>query len=113
VKQPVDSIDQLSAKPAFQGLIYGTPFLGPMALQTKVPKDTPPTFLLCGADDPVSAKYPEVYRMFKDAGVSTELHIFAGMGHGFAIQGSTPSAVALWPDRLRDWLFDSGFLTRP
>jgi endo-1,4-beta-xylanase len=113
VKHPVDSIDQLSPRPAFQALIYGTPFLGPMALQTKVPQNMPPTFLLCGGDDPVSAKYPEVYRILKDAGVSVELHMYAGMGHGFAIQGSTPSAVASWPDRLRDWLFDNGFLTKP
>ena len=113
VQQPADSIDQLSPRPAFQALIYGTPFLGPVSIQTKIPKNTPPTFLLCGADDPVSAKYPEVFRMLKDAGVSVELHMYAGMGHGFAIQGSTPSAVASWPDRLRDWLFDSGFLTRP
>jgi len=112
VKHAVDSIDQVSAKPAFQALIYGTPFLGPLSVQTKIPKDAPPTFLLCGADDPVSAKYPEDFRMLKDAGVSVELHIYAGMGHGFAIQGSTPSAVASWPNRLRDWLFDNGFLTR-
>jgi acetyl esterase/lipase len=111
VKHPVDGVDQLSARPAFQALIYGTPFLGPMVLQTKVPKDAPPTFLLCGGDDPVSAKYPEVYKIFKEAGIPIELHIYSGMGHGFAIQGSTPSAVASWPDRLRDWLFDSGFLT--
>ena len=83
VKHAVDGIDQVSAKPAFQALIYGTPFLGPLSVQTKIPKDTPPTFLLCGADDPVSAKYPEVFRMLKDAGVSVELHIYAGMGHGF------------------------------
>ena len=111
VIHPVDKIDEVNGKPAFQALIYGTPFLAPIVLQTKVAKDTPPTFLLCGGDDPVSAKYPEVFRLFKDAGVPAELHIYAGMGHGFAIQGSTPSAVASWPDRLREWLFDSGFLT--
>jgi acetyl esterase/lipase len=112
VKHPVDSVDQVSARPAFQALIYGTPFSSPMLFSDKVPADTPPTFLLCGGDDPVSAKYPEVYKMLKDAGVSTELHIYAGMGHGFAIQGSTPSAVASWPDRFRDWMFDRGFLTK-
>jgi endo-1,4-beta-xylanase len=105
-----DDIDKLSARPAFQALIYGTPFAPPMAYASSVPKNMPPTFLLCGGDDPVSAKYPEVYRMLKDAGVPTELHIYAGIGHGFAIQGGTASAVASWPDRLRDWLFDRGFL---
>jgi len=66
VAHPADAIDQLSAKPAFQALIYGTPFSAPLQYQAKVPKGMSPTFLLCGADDPVSAKYPEVYRMLKD-----------------------------------------------
>jgi dipeptidyl aminopeptidase/acylaminoacyl peptidase len=48
--------------------------------------------------------------MLKDAGVDTELHIYSGIGHGFAIQGGTPSAVASWPDRLRDWMFEHGYL---
>jgi endo-1,4-beta-xylanase len=109
-KQSVDDFDKLSARPAFQALIYGTPFSPPMSFISSIPKDVPPTFLLCGGDDPVSAKYPEVYRMLKDAGVQTELHIYTGIGHGFAIQGSTASSVASWPDRFRDWLFDRGFL---
>jgi acetyl esterase/lipase len=109
-REVVDDLDKLSARPAFEALIYGTPFSPPMALVSSIPKDLPPTFLLCGGDDPVSAKYPEVYRMLKDAGIQTELHIYAGIGHGFAIQGSTPSAVGSWPDRLRDWMFDRGFL---
>ena len=109
---PVDAIDQLSARPAFEALIYGTPFTGPMPYAKSVAANTPPTFLLCGADDRISAKYPDVYRMFKDAGVTAELHIYAGMGHGFAIQDSTARAVASWPDRLWDWLFDLGMLTK-
>lgn len=112
VQHPTDDIDRLSARPAFQALIYGTPFTRPMPYSAGPSKNTPPTFLLCGADDPVSAKYPEVYRTLKDAGVQVELHIYAGMGHGFAIQGNTPKAVASWPDRFWDWLFDLGLLTK-
>jgi acetyl esterase/lipase len=109
---PADDIDRLSARPDFQALIYGTPFTQPMAYPATPTKKTPPTFMLAGADDPVSAKYPEVYRTLKDAGVQVELHIYAGTGHGFAIQGSTARAVASWPDRLWDWMFDQGLLTK-
>lgn len=112
VAHPVDGIDQLSARPAFEALIYGTPFKEPMPYAKKVAANTPPTFLLCGADDPISANYPQVYQMFKDAGVPVELHVFSGMGHGFAIKDSTPRAVASWPDRFWDWLFDLGMLTK-
>ena len=115
VSKPVDAIDQLPAKPAFEALIYGTPFTGlggRKPLVEGVRKDTPPTFLLCGGDDPISAKYPEVYQMLKDAGVPVELHIYAGIGHGFGIQPGNTRSISQWPDRLYDWLFDSGFLTK-
>lgn len=115
VNPPVDAIDQLSAKPAFEALIYGTPFTGMRGakpLVASVRKDTPPTFLLAGGNDPISARYPEVYQMLKDAGVPAELHIYEGIGHGFGIQTGNSRAISQWPDRFYDWLFDSGFLAR-
>lgn len=116
VNPPADAIDNMSARPAFEALVYGTPFTGlrgAKPLVEGVRKDTPPTFLICGSDDPISAKYPEVYRMLKDAGVRVELHIYEGIGHGFAMQPGNPRSISQWPDRLYDWLFDSGFLTGP
>ncbi len=115
VTKPVDAIDQLSAKPAFEALIYGTPFTGlggRKPLVEGVRKDTPPTFLLCGGNDPISAKYPEVYQMLKDASAPVELHIYGGIGHGFGIQPGNTRSVSQWPNRLYDWLFDSGFLSK-
>ena len=115
VNPPVDAIDRLSARPAFEALIYGTPFTGMRGakpLVAGVRKDTPPTFLLGGGNDPISARYPEVYQMLKDAGVPVELHIYDGIGHGFGIQPGNPRAISQWPDRFYDWLFDSGFLSR-
>ena len=112
VTHPVDAVDQLSARPAFQALIYRTPLTPAMPYSKSLETNTPPTFLLCGADDPVADKYPELYRELKSAGVPVELHIYSGVGHGFAIQGNSPRAVASWPDRLWDWLFDLGMLTR-
>jgi endo-1,4-beta-xylanase len=110
VKNPVDDIDKLSAKPAFMALLYGTPFGGVMASQAKLPTNMPPVFLAAGGDDRISASYPEVYRKLKDAGASVELHIYAGVGHGFGIQMTNTLAVAGWPDQMRDWLFDLGLL---
>jgi endo-1,4-beta-xylanase len=115
VTKPVDAIDQLSARPAFEALIYGSPFTstqGEKPLVEGVRKDTPPTFLACGANDPISAKYPQTYQMLKDAGVPVELHIYGGIGHGFGIQPGNPRSISQWPDRLYDWLVDSGFLIK-
>jgi acetyl esterase/lipase len=115
VTKPVDAIDQLPAKPAFEALIYGIPFIGMRGgkpLVDGVRKDTPPTFLLGGGSDPVSEKYPEAYRMLKDAGVPAELHLYEGIGHGFGIQPENSRSISQWPDRLYDWLFDAGFLTK-
>ncbi len=112
VKHPVDSIDQLSAKPAFMALMYGTPFAAPMRANAKITKDLPPVFLCAGSDDRISASYPDVFKAMKEAGVSVELHMFAGTGHGFAIQLGVPPASQVWPDLFRTWLFERGFLTQ-
>lgn len=112
VKNPVDEVDKLSARPAFMALIYGTPFSPPMSYQVTIPKDMPPVFLAAGGDDAVSASYPEVYRTLKNAGVPAELHIYSGVTHGFGMQRAIPLAAAGWPDRLWDWMFDRGLLSK-
>ncbi|HXJ39435.1 MAG TPA: alpha/beta hydrolase, partial [Bryobacteraceae bacterium] len=112
VKNPVDAIDRLSARPSFMALIYGTPFTTPMQYPVRITKETPPTFLAGGGDDRITASYPEAYKMLREAGVSVELHIYAGVPHGFGIQDTNASAVASWTDRLRDWMFDRGFLQK-
>jgi acetyl esterase/lipase len=112
VKNPVDDIDKLSARPAFMALIYGTPFSPPMPYQVTIPKDMPPVFLAAGGDDEVSAGYPEVYRTLKAAGVPAELHLYSGVGHGFGMQRSIPLAAAAWTGQLWDWMFDRGLLSK-
>jgi endo-1,4-beta-xylanase len=110
VRSPVDPIDKLSARPAFQGLIYGSPFGSSRSWPIELPKDTPPVFLLSGGDDKIAADYPDIYKRLKAAGVPTELHIFAGVGHGFGIQPHNSPSVAGWIDRFYDWLFSLGIL---
>jgi len=106
-----DPIDRQSSKPAFQGLIYpGLPDTPPLALT----KDTPPAFLACGADDRpnISEGVPQLYLAMKHAGVPAELHVFAGVGHGFGIRSTNTGNVTTWPDLFYGWLGTSGFLTR-
>ena len=104
VTNPVDAIDQLSARPAFQGLIYGSPFGPKSTLKAKLSKDMPPVFLLAGGDDKIAEDYPMIYSRLKALGVPAELHLYAGVGHGFGIQNENTPAVAGWIDRFYEWL---------
>jgi acetyl esterase/lipase len=106
-----DPIDRQSSKPAFQGLIYpGLPANSPLALT----KDTPPAFLACGADDrpDISEGVPELYLAMKKAGIPVELHVFAGVGHGFGMRNTNTGNMSTWPDLFYGWLASSGFLAR-
>lgn len=102
-----DPIDRCDARPSFQGLIY------PGQTQKIRPaKGAPPAFLCCGADDrpDIAEGLASVYLLFKQAGVPVELHIYAGVGHGFGLR---PTPAAGWPDRFREWLVNQQFITRP
>jgi endo-1,4-beta-xylanase len=105
-----DPIDRPSDKPAFQVLMYPgglTP-----EIEAKVTKETPPAFLLCGADDRenIAQQLPELFIALRKAGVSAELHEYAGVGHGFGLRLSQHGAVADWPQVFVQWLDTKGFL---
>jgi endo-1,4-beta-xylanase len=106
LKPAADDIDRQSAKPAFQALIY------PPKLEVTYSADTPQAFLVCGGADQVAADMPNLYQALKKAGVPTELHIYAGVGHGFGIRAGNSPSVAGWIERFRDWMSDRGLLTR-
>jgi endo-1,4-beta-xylanase len=74
--------------------------------------DSPPAFLCAGEADrtDISEGLASVYLLFKRAGVPADLHIYAGVGHGFGLRSTTKGAVADWPQRFDDWLRDQGFL---
>ena len=102
-----DPLDKLSARPAFQALIY------PGRSGDVVPtKDAPPAFLVCGEKDrqDISEGLAEMYLRFKRAGVSAEFHVYAGVGHGFGLRPAMKGPLAGWPDRFAEWLDGRGFL---
>jgi endo-1,4-beta-xylanase len=102
-----DPIDQQSARPDFQGLIYPGQS-GKIAPE----KGHPPAFLACGYGDrqDISEGLAEVYLRFKRAGVPAELHIYAGAGHGFGVRDTNKSPSGAWIVRFQEWLADRKFL---
>lgn len=102
--EPSDSIDRVSAKPAFQALIY------PPNIGANYSADTPQAFLLCGGEDRVCDGIPQMYMALRRAGVPAEMYIYAGVGHGFGVRPSNSARVAGWLDSFRQWLADRGLL---
>jgi endo-1,4-beta-xylanase len=105
--QSSDPIERHSSKPAFQALIY--PAIPEMTLNA----ETPPAFLVCGEKDRqnISEGLPELYLKMKRAGISAELHVFAGVGHGFGLRDRLSGPVSHWLEHFRGWMDASGFLT--
>jgi len=104
-----DPIDKLSDRPAFEALMYPGGLTPEIA--AKISRDTPPAFLLCGADDRdnIAQGLPELFIAMRKASVSAELHEYAGVGHGFGLRLSQHGAVADWPQVFVQWLNTKGF----
>ncbi len=77
-------------------------------------KDMVPAFLACGENDRtnISQGLPELYLKIRKAGASAELHVYAGVGHGFGFRPTLKGPVAGWMDRFHEWLGARGFLAR-
>lgn len=102
-----DDLDKVSPRPNFQVLV----FPGPLAVQGPVHKDAPPAFLVAGSLDPCcAAPTVALYDELRKAGVSAELHMYADSTHAFNLDESTRLSIIHWPDRLYDWMSDSGLM---
>ncbi|MFN3326146.1 MAG: alpha/beta hydrolase [Bryobacteraceae bacterium] len=104
-----DPIDRLSSRPAFQVLVYPA-----IPRDMELSKETPPAFLVCGENDRqnISQGLPELYLALKRAGASAELHVYAGVGHGFGYREATSGPVRSWLARFDDWLTAMKFAVR-
>ncbi len=96
-------------RPAFQALIYPS-----IPARMELSQQTPPAFLLCGANDDarISEALPELYLRLKRAGIPVEMHVLAGVGHGFGIRRKNAANVSVWPELFYRWLQVSGFVTK-
>jgi endo-1,4-beta-xylanase len=99
--QAKDPVDRQSSRPDFQALLY--PGIPPGLAFSP---ESPPAFLVCGDKDQpaISQGLAELYLAMRRAGMPAELHIYAGVGHGFGMRNSNTGPVAGWPLRLIEWL---------
>lgn len=104
-----DPIDRQDARANFFSLIYpgGIP-----RTDIVLTKDTPATFLVAGYDDRqnISEGLAEFYLKCKRAGVSAELHMYSGAGHGFGLRDTNKSPSGTWIARVHEWMADRKLL---
>jgi acetyl esterase/lipase len=94
-------VDRRSSRVAFQALVYPGNSAGILPA-----KGAPPAFLICGEEDrpDISQGLANVYLRFKEAGVSAELHVLAGVGHGFGFKPTNRGVTGTWIERFHEWL---------
>lgn len=102
-----DSIERVSSRPDFQGLIYP----GKSGTFT-VKSGMPPAFIAFGFHDrdDISIGMAKVYLDYKKANVPCEMHIYSNAGHGFGFRPGSNTAAGEWPQRMCDWLVDTQLL---
>jgi acetyl esterase/lipase len=108
--QAPDPIDRLDGRPSFQMLVYP----GGQVPEV-IPRDAPPTFLLVAIDDDYGCDKTtlDLFTKLRAAGVSAEAHFLAQGKHAFNMgDRSKLQSIQTWPQRMADWLSDSGYLTR-
>jgi dienelactone hydrolase len=97
----------VSAWPDFQVLV----FPGPGGQPATAINDAPPAFLVAGSLDPCcAAPTVALYEQLRKAGIAAELHMYAGAAHAFNLDETELFGVLHWPDRLADWMADSGLM---
>jgi acetyl esterase/lipase len=120
--EPIDEIDKMSCRPDFAVAVYPGYFIeqqpagvepdkSVLAPYMRIPKTTPPIFLVHASDDPVAGAENSgvMYLALKRANVATELHIYAQGGHGFGVR-KTSLPCSTWTDRFAAWLHSQGML---
>lgn len=104
-RDAADPIDRAGSRPDFAVVVY--PGYRPGTIT--VPKDAPPTFLVCADDDRSHVVTTvNLYLDLEKQQVPAEMHIYGSGGHGFGLRSKLP--VGNWPDRLLDWMRDRKLL---
>lgn len=113
----VDDADAASCRPDFQILIYPAYLVqkdepGKISPHVAVTTNTPPTFIVMAADDPVRVENALIYALgLKQSKVPVELHVYPTGGHGYGLR-RTKEPVTTWPDFTAKWMKGRGWLER-
>lgn len=105
-----DPIETQSCRPDFLIEIYP----GPLGLPDQLDSKPPPAFLLgAGPDAGPARTITRLLELYRLADVPAEVHLYAFGAHAFNM-GYREKLVTLhsWPQRLVDWMQDSGLLTK-
>lgn len=114
----VDAADRTSCRPDFAVALYPghlwMPGRGQLGFNPDihVTRDTPPTFLLQAETDSVDNVNQSLvyYIALKDAGVPTEMHLYADGGHAFGLR-RTKDPITAWPQLVEQWLRTIGIIS--
>ena len=103
-----DPVEKVNGKPDFQMLIYP----GPGFIPATVPKDAPPLFMLVANDDACcSEPVLNLLKGYRAANLPVEAHIYYQGKHGFNMGNrSKLNSIKTWPQRMADWMTDTGLL---
>jgi acetyl esterase/lipase len=105
-----DPVERVSCRPDFQMYVYPGGEVVP-----KFGKGSPPAFLLCANDDEYGCDEftLALFAQFRAAEVPVELHMLARGKHAFNMGNRSEFlAVRNWPDRMAEWMRDSGYLVK-
>lgn len=105
-----DVVDKLNGKPNFQMLVYP----GPGFIPKVIPPDAPPLFMIVANDDPCcSGAVVTLLQGYRAASLPVEAHIYSQGKHAFNMGNrSKLQTIKTWPQRMADWMADSGLLER-
>jgi acetyl esterase/lipase len=94
-----------NSRPDFAAHVYA-----PVFGEVRVPKDAPPLFVLCAADDQLAeASSARLYGAWRAAGRPAELHVYEKGGHGFGM-ARRGLPVDGWVEQFGDWLGQRGLI---
>jgi dienelactone hydrolase len=108
--EAADPIERISARPDFQIVIYP----GSYSIPDNLTETPPPAFFLAANDDlGPAAAIMHLWQLYRDNGGSAEVHLYAQGGHAFNMgDRSQLRTISTWPQRMADWMADSGLLTK-
>jgi acetyl esterase/lipase len=107
--ESIDPLDRVNGRPDFELMVYPGEGNQPKI----IPSDAPPAFLICANDDQYGCDTVtiDLLNKFRLAKVPVEAILFAKGKHAFNMGDKSPySAIKNWPQRMAEWLNDSGFL---
>jgi acetyl esterase/lipase len=84
-----------------------------MSNETRVSRETPPTFLVHSTDDKAVPVENSLlfYEALKRNGVQAEMHVFEHGGHGFGLAPRDP-VLSAWTTMCESWMRRHGWLTK-